>query len=857
MTLGNDRQFSRRAILRLSAAATAASGWAFPCIAAPDVRQPDSLQADLRNQPFDSDWLFHLGDGQGLAASFFDDVSWCHLDLPHDWSIEDLPGSDPALNGVIRDADVAPLWQKPAKSPRQIGPFNARLNDNQAYSHSSSGAPTAFTVGGIGWYRKHFALPPLTPDAHVELEFDGVYMNAQVWLNDQLAAEHPYGYSAFVVDLTPHLDPSGQNVLAVRVANIGRNSRWYSGSGIYRHVRLNIVRAARFEQWGLTVTTPAITADAATVRVVARTANAESGSMIKTRIRDAAGKIVADGSGPVGAPAEVQIVRPSLWSPDSAALYEIECLLVTGGKTVDRMTAPLGIRKIEIDAVNGLRINGKPYKLRGGCVHHDNGLLGAVAIDRAEERKVELLKARGFNAVRSSHNPSSPAFLAACDRLGMLVMEESFDTWRVAKNPDDYSLYFDDWWKQDLTSMVRSRANHPSIFMWSIGNEIPERGEPDGVNTAKMLVEETRRLDPTRPVTQAVPGSPGPEVTGPDGKPDQAAYQFLDVSGYNYKLSSYERDHAKFPDRVMVGTESFPKDVDKVWRLTEKSPYLIGDFVWAAMDYLGEAGIGRTGLSGDKPGEAEYPWFGAGCGDIDLIGQQRPQSLARDVAWGLSPLEIAVQRPLPEGKRETPFLWGWRDELQSWTWPGSEGKNLSVAIFSRAERLRVELNGRPFADQAVQTEMGGITQIDVPYEPGTLQVIAFARGKQIGRRKLETVGEPTALRLKVDRKRITPDRNQLVYVTVEILDGSGKFVPDAVQILRASISGPVELAAFGNANPRGVASFRQSVAKTWHGRALAILRPTGEVGVAAISIDGDDLLKTQTALIISRAARQT
>jgi beta-galactosidase len=328
------------------------------------------------------------------------------------------------------------------------------------------------------------------------------------------------------------------------------------------------------------------------------------------------------------------------------------------------------------------------------------------------------------------------------------------------------------------------------------------------------------------------------------------------VSGYNYKLSSYERDHAKFPDRVMVGTESFPKDVDKVWRLTEKSPYLIGDFVWTAMDYLGEAGIGRTGLSGDKPGEAEYPWFGAGCGDIDLIGQQRPQSLTRDVVWGLSPLEIAVQRPLPDGKREAPFLWGWRDELQSWTWPGAEGKTLSVAIYSRAERLRVELNGRLVADQAVQTETGAITHIDVPYEPGTLQVIAFARGKQIGRRKLETVGQPAALRLKVDRKRLTPDRDQLAYVTVEVLDKSGKLVPDAVQVLRASISGPVELVAFGNANPRGVASFRQSVAKTWHGRALAILRPTGEMGVATISIEGDGLLTTQTALLVSRATRQ-
>lgn len=855
MSRSKDLIFSRRALLQMSAAA-GALGRAFPSLARPVLARAERLEVDRRGQAFDADWRFHRGDGEALGAESFDDDAWRPLDLPHDWSIEDLPGSDLALNGVLREADTAPLWQKVAQSPRLIGPFDARLNDNQALAHSANGAPTAYTVGGVGWYRKHFTLPPLAPDAHVELEFDGVYMNAQIWLNGRLVAEHPNGYSPFDVDLTPHLDLSGRNVLAVRVANIGRNSRWYSGSGIYRHVRLNIVRATRFEQWGLTVTTPVVTADAATVHVVARTINAASESFVITRIRDSGGKIIAEGTGAVDVPAQLHLARPRLWSPDNPALYEVECLLVAGGRTIDRMTAPLGIRKIEIDAVNGLRINGKPFKLRGGCIHHDNGLLGAAAIDRAEERKVELLKARGFNALRASHNPSSPAFLEACDRLGMLVVEEGFDMWRVSKNPDDYGLYFDGWWKRDLAAMVRRGVNHPSIFMWSIGNEIPERGEPDGVATARMLADETRRLDPTRPVTQAVPGSAGPDVTGPGGKPDQAAFQFLDVAGYNYRLSSYERDHAKFPDRVMVGTESFPIDVDKIWRLTEKSPYLIGDFVWTAMDYLGEAGIGRTGLTGDKPGEAEYPWFGAGCGDIDLIGAQRPQSLARDVVWGLSPLEIAVQRPIPDGRREVPFLWGWRDELQSWTWPGAEGKSLSVSVFSRAERFKVELNGRLVSDQTIDVSKGAITHVDVPYEPGTLLVTALVGSRPVARRKLETAGAPDTLRLKPDRKRIAPDGNDLVYVTIEIVDRSGLLVPDAAHIFRADVSGPVELVALGNANPRGIGSFRQSVAKTWHGRALAVLRPTGEPGLARISIESDGLQSAQMSVMLDPAVQR-
>jgi beta-galactosidase len=842
---------SRRTILQLSAAAGAVSSTiAGAAFAAPSLAPSEGLKGDTRAQRFDADWRFHRGDGAGFGEQSYDDAGWRQIDLPHDWSIEDLPGSDPNLNGVIGDADTMPLWQKVTKAPRLAGPFDARLNDNQGLAHSASGGPTAYTVGGIGWYRKHFTLPPLAADSRVELEFDGVYMGAQIWLNGTIVAEHPYGYSPFVADLTPHLDASGLNVLAVRVANVGRNSRWYSGSGIYRHVRMNIVRAARFEQWGLTVTTRIITSLAATVNVVARTVDAPPGSTLTTRIRDETGKVVAQGSGAVDAIMQLQLARPRLWSPERPALYEVECLLVVGGRTLDRMTAPLGIRRIEIDAENGLRINGKPYKLRGGCIHHDNGLLGAVAIDRSEQRKVELLKARGFNALRASHNPSSPAFLSACDRLGILVIEESFDMWRVSKNPDDYSLYFDGWWKQDLAAMVRRGANHPCIFMWSIGNEIPERGEADGVKTAKMLAEEVRRLDPTRPLTQAVPASAGPDVARSDGKPDQAAFQFLDVAGYNYKLSSYERDHAKFPERVMVGTESFPRDVDKVWALTERLPYLIGDFVWTAMDYLGEAAIGRTGLSGDKPGEAEYPWFGAGCGDIDLTGQQRPQSLCRDVVWGLSPLEIAVQRPLPEDKREVPFLWGWRDELQSWTWPGAEGRKLSLSVFSRADRLKVELNGRVVADQPVEFGKGTITQIDIPYEPGKLIVTAFAQGRQIARRGLETAGDPAAINLIVDRKRITSGRDDLAYVTVEIFDKSGKLVPDAVHVLQAAVSGPVELVALGNANPRGVASFRQPVAKTWHGRALAVLRPTGGSGVATISIESEGLSPGRSALIV-------
>ncbi|WP_230461363.1 glycoside hydrolase family 2 TIM barrel-domain containing protein [Sphingobium sp. CAP-1] len=469
-------------------------------------------------------------------------------------------------------------------------------------------------------------------------------------------------------------------------------------------------------------------------------------------------------------------------------------------------------------------------------------------MDRAEERKVELLLARGYNAVRTSHNPPSTAFLNACDRLGMLVMEEPFDCWNVGKNPDDYALYFKDHWHDDLAAMVGRDGNHPSVILWSIGNEIPETGTPAGVETARMLADALRRLDDTRPITQAINTANGPDVTRADGRPDQAATQFLDVAGYNYKLFAYERDHARFPDRVFVGTESYPRDVDTIWRRTDQSAWLIGDFVWTAMDYLGESGIGRSDLATPDPSRAPYPWFNGYCGDIDIIGQQKPQSLLRDVVWGLSPLELAVQRPLPEGASERMTPWGWRDELQSWTWPGAEGRPLSVAIYTRGDHVELLLNGKLVAERTLTEKDASVAQIILPYAPGRLVARAYRAGRRIGERMLETAGVAATLRLTADRSRLRADRDDLAFVTVEVTDQAGRLVPDAVHVLRSAIRGSAELVAFGNANPRGVASFQQPVAKSWHGRALAVCRPTGQSGRAVLTVESENLRPAMISL---------
>lgn len=845
----NHLSVSRRSMLKF-AGTTAAALYTGAASAAPGTEPATSFKADLRNQPLNTGWRFFRGDGPDFSSPSLSDASWRLVDVPHDWSIEDLPGSDPALNAVIRDADTAPTWQKVTEAPVLIGPFDARLNDNRTSRQNANVFMSAYTVNGVGWYRKQLQLPALSDDARVELTFDGVYMNCQVWLNGVMLAEHPYGYTAFTVDLTPHLRKDGDNLIAVRVANLGRNSRWYSGSGIYRHVWLDIVRDAGFEQSGLTVTTPDVSSSAATVQVVARTIGTLADATLVTRVRDQAGRSVGEATGSPTLPSVLTISRPKLWSPETPNLYTVECELRRGDRVLDRMSSPLGIRNVEMDAANGLRINGKPYKLRGGCVHHDNGLLGAAAIARAEVRKVELLKARGFNALRSAHNPSSPAFLDACDRLGILVIEESFDMWHLGKNPDDYHLYFDGWWKKDLTAMVRRAANHPSVIIWSVGNEIPERGEEDGVATAKMLVDEVHRLDPTRPATQAIPSF---KVAGQTKTLDEifnAAAAPVDVVGYNYQVKRYAPDHQLYPNRVMIGTESYPKEVDLIWRQVDRSPYILGDFVWSAMDYLGEASIGRVGLDGDARGQQDYPWFAAWCGDLDLIGQQRPQSLARDVVWGLSELEIAVQRPIPDGKNETPYDWGWRDELPSWSWPGAEGKTLSLSVYTRADRVTVEVNGRQVADQALKPSETFMNEIPVPYERGKLVVTAWRSGRRVARRTLETAGPATALRLSVDRARLANSRDELAYVTASVVDAAGRLVPDAVHVVELESVGPVELAAFGNANPRGVASFRQPVAKTWHGQALAIIRPNGEVGKVSLAVRSKGLTGETTRLLI-------
>jgi len=779
--------------------------------------------------PFSEGWRFHRGDAPGADALGFDDSAWRTLDVPHDWSIEDLPSGSDEGGGAI--------WSE-GTNPLRIGPFDAYESEGQV--------ATGWMVGGIGWYRKSFERPQLQANGKAELRFEGVYMNCDVWLNGAHLGNHPYGYTPFAFDITPHLRDGG-NTVALRINNTGRNSRWYSGSGILRKVWLSVDGEIRIPRFGVWISTPEVSKEAASVSVEV---SAESGAaaakraVARVRLIDTAGAVAGESQSTISIPGKAQasatcsirLTSPHLWSPVDAYLYRAEVVLESDGKTVDAASVLIGIRRIEIDAAQGLRVNGEGVKLRGGCVHHDNGVLGSACIPRAEERRVELLKANGFNAIRTSHNPPSRDFLDACDRLGMLVIDEAFDCWESGnKNPQDYHVYFKEWWQRDLESMILRDRNHPCVILWSIGNEINERAEPQGVEIGKSLAAAAHKLDPTRKVTAAICHAwDHPGQTWADMQP---AFTYLDVGGYNYQWEQYEKDHGKYPDRIMAGTESFPIQAFQNWRAVEANSFVIGDFVWTAIDYLGESGIGHASIrngSGSDTFTGPYPWFNSYCGDIDLIGNKKPQSYFRDVVWRRSKVEMAVQRPMPTGYSEYISMWGWSDELRSWTWPGFEDKPMRVRVYTRGDQVKLLLNGKEVGSQTLSEKDALKSEFTIPYSPGELKAVAYQGGSEIGTIVFTTAGKPHRLMLTADRKELNASRDDLGYIMAQVADEQGRLVPDTVASVSFSVNGAGEIAAVGNANPKDVASFRAPLRKTFNGICAIVIRPTGKAGTIDI-----------------------
>jgi beta-galactosidase len=782
-----------------------------------------------RELQFNNDWKFFRSDVQNGQAADLDDSGWRTLDLPHDYSIEDVP-------------------EKP--EVKQIGPFS---------EESAGGASTGHTVGGTAWYRKHFTLNKEDEGKIIKILFDGVYMNANFWLNGKHLGNHPYGYTAFAYDLTDLLLPAGQeNVLAVQVKNKGKNSRWYSGSGIYRNVTLLKTNPVHIDLWGNYITTSDISSEKAVINsetIVVNSLNEASGISVKTLIKNPQGEIVVEEETPLSLSAgeknthlsTLQVSNPQLWSDKEPNLYTEVVQLKKGKKVVDQMELKFGIRTIEFSPEKGFLLNGESVLLKGGCMHHDNGPLGSAAFDRAEYRRVRIMKENGFNAIRTAHNPPSKAFLDACDELGMLVLDEAFDQWQRPKNQQDYNLYFDDWWERDLESMILRDRNHPSVIIWSIGNEINERADSSGLEIARKLKGKILSMDKTRPITQAI--CHFWDHPGWNWDKTAAAFAQMDVHGYNYRWQDYESDHKKYPERIMIGTESFPLEAFENWQMVEKQLYVIGDFVWTGMDYLGESGIGSTRLDNEKNQFLPpWPWFNANCGDVSILGYKKPQMYFRDVVWRNSDLEMMVHAPVPEGRKEVVSMWGWPEEWKSWNWEGNEGKPLQVSVYTRCNEVRLEQNGKIVSTKKVSNETKLTAHFEVSYQPGELTAIGLTDGKEVARQSLKTAGKPFALKITAEHDTITASLNELAYFNVEVVDENGVLVPNAKIPVEFDIQGAGHLQAVANGNPRDMKSFQQPTVDTFRGKCQMIVRSSGSEGEIAVkAVSG--ILKPATAKV--------
>lgn len=776
----------------------------------------------MKKQRFNTGWEFTELTG---FAAMFNPRAWQPVTLPHD-----------AMIGKPRSAD------------------------------NPSGSQGAYFPGGVAHYRRKFHVPAEWQGQSIQLEFEGVYMNAEIAVNDvKMTAFHPYGYTSFLVDLTDMLKYGEENTVNVVANNTAQpNSRWYSGTGIYRNVWLRRGPKVHLAPWGVFVTTPVVEKDTAVVQIETEIANLTSldGAALRSTIYDANGEAIASIlTHAKHSPMQQTLLvkHPALWSPETPSLYTLRSELLINGEVADKERTAFGIRSLLFDPQHGFRLNGKTLKMKGGCIHHDNGPLGAASYDRAEERKVEILKSGGYNAIRTAHNPPSPALLDVCDRLGMLVIDETFDAWTSPKVTNDYHLYFKEWWQRDTEAMVKRDRNHPSVIMWSIGNEIFEAlGSPVGTEWSRRQADFIRSLDSTRPVTSGVmlnfiediangqqgesfklkpvPGDPEKDSWG---KLTADFIAPLDVTGYNYMAQRYAVDKERFPNRVIAGTETWGHKMFTFWKETVENPHVIGDFVWTAMDYLGEAGGGQVSFDGAQPHGAPFPWHTSGIGDFNLCGFKRVQSYYRDLLWGMrtDPF-IAVVDPQHHGKPMMFTPWAWEAVLDTWNFPGQEGKLCQVDVYSIDDEVEVLVNGvsagRKPAGAAVQNKVS----FDVVYQPGRIEAVGYLNGQESGRYQLVTTGETAALGISVDRAAIHSGCADLAFVTIVLLDAEGRLVKNGDVEVTVDVSGAGELIAIGSGNPCSEESYTGSHHLTFQGRLLAVVRSTqepGEITVTALS----------------------
>ena len=628
----------------------------------------------------------------------------------------------------------------------------------------------------------------------------------------------------------------GMNEVLVKVDNSQQpNCRWYSGSGIYRHVWLETMPALHIAEHGVYVTTPEVSAKKAQVKVEVSVSNESQTVRNAVVVVDGKQLTVALAVGETKTVSTILTVNnPSLWSPDSPTLNNLGVELKEKGKTLDNQTVKYGIRSFTFDAKNGFMLNGKKVLINGACVHHDDGVLGARAFDDAEIRKVREMKKAGFNLIRTSHNPTTRAFLDACDSIGMLVIDEAFDGWRTQKNPYDYSTVIDSCFRQDIHAMVLRDRNHPSVISWSIGNEVIERKDIRVVYTARQMKAAILEKDATRPVTEALCAWDRDwEIYDPHA-------EVLDVVGYNYMIFKHADDHKREPKRVIWQTESYPRDAFKNWAVVNDFPYVVGDIVWTGLDYLGESGIGRTYYKGEREGESwiaggQPEWHGAPCGDVDITGWRKPISHYREMLWNKdTPLYMAVKEPEGYHGEIKLTMWSVWPTYESWTWNGWEGKPVEVEVYTHQPEVNLYLNNQLIGTKKVSRDTEFKAVFTVPYQAGTLR--SEAGGKSV---ILKTAGKPARIRLTPDHTVMAADGQSLTFVVAEVVDKDGTPVPEAAIPCEATVKGAGKLLAFASADLKDVEPYTSPRTKTWKGRAMLVVRSTQKKGIVSVSIKSE------------------
>ncbi|MFL0566852.1 glycoside hydrolase family 2 TIM barrel-domain containing protein [Microbacterium sp. 179-I 1D1 NHS] len=751
------------------------------------------------------------------------------------------------------------------------------LRDLPRSADEVQGVHSGYTPGGAFEYVRMLDVPLEWREKTVRLEFEGVYRDAVVFVNGEVVVHEANGYTGFTAQLDPYLRFGEPNRLTVE-ARAHRDSRWYSGAGIYRPVHLVVADPVHIPTHGVLVTTPDVDDERAVVEVAVTVRNAgrhTRETRVQWTLTDPEGAVVASGTSPVtvlpgmDAVARARLVVPSplLWHPDHPHLYAARTTVTdAAGAALDEESTSFGIRTLQVDATRGLRINGRPVKLRGACVHHDNGPLGAATFDDAEDRRVRLLKDAGFNALRSAHNPMSRAMLDACDRHGVLVMDELADAWTRAKAPHDATITFPDRWERDVAALVAKDRNHPSVIMYSIGNEILELGTPIGATWSRRLAEAVRSADPTRFVTNGINGiianlprmaearqqledantmmaNMGDQMGLMNASPLVSASieesaAVLDIVGFNYADSRYRQDALDHPNRVIVGSETFPARIDVMWELVQELPHVIGDFTWTGWDYLGEAGIGRVDYT-DAPGFVDtgtagpYPYRLAESGDLDITGHRRTVSYYREIVFGLrSDPYIAVHRPQHHGRPTSTTPWSWTDTVSTWSWDAAPGAPVTVDVYADADEVELLHDGDSLGTAAVGVEKAFVARFETEFRPGELTAVARRAGQETGRHVLRTAG-PARLHAHAERDEVAV--GGLAFVAITLADDDGIAVLDRDVPVEVTVSGPGALAGLGSGRARTEESFGDSSYTMYDGRVLAVVRVDGpgELAVTA------------------------